>query len=153
LRPSRRCRSSPTSTRNGGNAKSASTITEVERHYYSVPHTLLRESVWVRITARTDEVFHRGNRVAAHLRSSSEPWPTTLPFYAADRIPEFRKIIEAGRPTCRPTIFLTQGLEDTDHRGTTLAPVASTSAITSRANSCTCGFGFGHEMSGDAFPA
>jgi transposase len=43
-----------------------------------VPHTLLRESVWVRITARTVEVFHRGQRVAAHLRSSSERRHTTL---------------------------------------------------------------------------
>jgi transposase len=51
---------------------------EVERHYYSVPHTLLRESVWVRTTAHTVEVFHRGNRVAAHLRSSSERRHTTL---------------------------------------------------------------------------
>ena len=51
---------------------------EVERHYYSVPHTLLRESVWVRIAARTIEVFHRGQRVAAHLRSSSERRHTTL---------------------------------------------------------------------------
>ena len=51
---------------------------EVERHYYSVPHALLRESVWVRITARTVEVFHRGQRVAAHLRSSSERRHTTL---------------------------------------------------------------------------
>jgi hypothetical protein len=31
-----------------------------------------RERVWVRITARTVEVFHRSQRVAAHLRSSSE---------------------------------------------------------------------------------
>jgi len=51
---------------------------EVERHYYSVPHTLLRESVWVRITARTVEVFHRSQRVAAHLRSSSQRRHTTL---------------------------------------------------------------------------
>jgi transposase len=51
---------------------------EVERHYYSVPHTLLRESVWVRITARTVEVFHRGQRIAAHLRSSSQRRHTTL---------------------------------------------------------------------------
>jgi transposase len=40
---------------------------EVERHYYSVPHALLRETVWVRIAASTIEVFHRGNRVAAHM--------------------------------------------------------------------------------------
>ena len=51
---------------------------EVERHYYSVPHTLLRETVWARITARTIEVFHRGNRVAAHMRSSSDRRHTTV---------------------------------------------------------------------------
>jgi transposase len=51
---------------------------EVERHYYSVPHTLLRETVWVRITARTIEVFHRGKRIAAHLRSSSDRRHTTV---------------------------------------------------------------------------
>jgi transposase len=28
---------------------------EVERHYYSVPHALLRETVWVRIAARTHD--------------------------------------------------------------------------------------------------
>src|SRR4029453_14765563 len=51
---------------------------EVERHYYSVPHTLLREKVWARITARTIELFHHGNRVAAHLRSSSDRRHTTV---------------------------------------------------------------------------
>jgi len=43
-----------------------------------VPHTLLREKVWARITARTIEVFHRGNRVAAHMRSSSDRRHTTV---------------------------------------------------------------------------
>jgi transposase len=52
---------------------------EVERHYYSVPHTLLRETMWARITARTVELFHRGKRVAAHLRSSSNRKHTTVP--------------------------------------------------------------------------
>jgi len=51
---------------------------EVERHYYSVPHTLLRETVWVRIAARTIEVFHHGKRVAAHMRSSSNRRHTTV---------------------------------------------------------------------------
>ena len=51
---------------------------EVEKHYYSVPHTLLREKVWARITARTVEVFHRGKRVAAHVRSSSNRKHTTV---------------------------------------------------------------------------
>ena len=51
---------------------------EVEKHYYSVPHQLLREKMWARITARTVEVFHRGKRVAAHVRSSSNRKHTTV---------------------------------------------------------------------------
>ena len=51
---------------------------EIEKHYYSVPHQLLREKVWARITARTIEVFHRGKRVAAHMRSSSNRKHTTV---------------------------------------------------------------------------
>jgi transposase len=51
---------------------------EVEKHYYSVPHTLLRETIWVRITARTVELFHRGKRVAVHVRSSSNRKHTTV---------------------------------------------------------------------------
>ena len=51
---------------------------EVEKHYYSVPYTLLREKMWARITARTVEVFHHGKRVAAHARSSSDRKHTTV---------------------------------------------------------------------------
>jgi transposase len=51
---------------------------EIEKHYYSVPHQLLREQVWARITARTVEVFHRGKRVAAHVRASSNRKHTTV---------------------------------------------------------------------------
>jgi transposase len=51
---------------------------EVEKHYYSVPHQLLREKMWARITARTVEVFFRGKRVAAHARSSSNRKHTTI---------------------------------------------------------------------------
>jgi transposase len=51
---------------------------EIEKHYYSVPHQLLREKVWARITAHTVEVFHRGKRVAAHVRSSSNRSHTTV---------------------------------------------------------------------------
>jgi transposase len=35
---------------------------------YSVPHALIREQVDVRLTSRTVEIFHRGQRVAAHER-------------------------------------------------------------------------------------
>ena len=51
---------------------------EVEKHYYSAPHQLLREKVWVRITARTVEVMHGGSRVAAHVRSASNRRHTTV---------------------------------------------------------------------------
>lgn len=51
---------------------------EVEKHYYSAPHQLAREELWVRITARTVEVFHKGKRVAAHVRNSSNRKHTTI---------------------------------------------------------------------------
>jgi hypothetical protein len=51
---------------------------EIEKHYYSVPHQLLREKVWARITARTVEIFHCGKRVAADVRSSSNRKHTTM---------------------------------------------------------------------------
>jgi len=34
---------------------------EIDKHFYSVPFRLLREEVEARITARTVEIFHRGN--------------------------------------------------------------------------------------------
>ncbi len=43
---------------------------DVERHYYSVPHQLLKQKLWARITARTIEVYFKGQRVAAHQRTS-----------------------------------------------------------------------------------
>jgi len=51
---------------------------ELEKHYYSVPHRLLKEKVWTRFTERTVEIFHRGKRVAAHVRSSSNRQHTTV---------------------------------------------------------------------------
>lgn len=50
---------------------------ELERRYYSVPHALVGKTVDVRITARTVEVFHRGQRVAAHLKGSHKGQFTT----------------------------------------------------------------------------
>ncbi len=51
---------------------------EIERHYYSVPHQLLRQKVWARMTEKTVEVFHEGQRVAAHVRTSSNRRHTTV---------------------------------------------------------------------------
>jgi transposase len=52
---------------------------EIDKHYYSVPYTLIREKLWARKTAKTVELFHNGRRVATHLRSSSNRKPSTTP--------------------------------------------------------------------------
>lgn len=43
----------------------------VEGHHYSVPHDLVRQSLWARITAATVEVFKGGRRVACHARAAA----------------------------------------------------------------------------------
>ena len=50
---------------------------DVDRHYYSVPYTLVGEQADVRASARTVEVFVRGRRVASHLRSGAVGRHTT----------------------------------------------------------------------------
>lgn len=42
---------------------------EVDGHYYSVPYRLIRQKVDVRITAKLVECFHKGVRVAGHVRA------------------------------------------------------------------------------------
>jgi len=52
---------------------------ELHRHYYSVPFPLVHEVVDARLTATTVELFHRGQRVAAHLRDDTPGRHTTDP--------------------------------------------------------------------------
>lgn len=52
---------------------------EVDHHYYSVPHPLVRETIQVRLTASTLECFHKERRVAVHVRSYLRGKHTTLP--------------------------------------------------------------------------
>lgn len=51
---------------------------EVDKHYYSVPYTLVKEVLQVRLTTSTLECFHQGVRVASHLRSYASHKHTTL---------------------------------------------------------------------------
>ena len=51
---------------------------EVDRGFYSVPHQLLRQEVEVRLTTGTVEVFHRGKRVASHVRGAARHRPSTV---------------------------------------------------------------------------
>jgi transposase len=56
---------------------------EVEAHYYSVPYRFVRAEVEVRFTARTVEIFHKGERIAAHQRMSGNHKHTTVPEHMA----------------------------------------------------------------------
>ena len=51
---------------------------EVDRHYYSVPYQLLHEKIDIRLTAAVIEAFHKGGRIAAHVRSFAYGGYTTL---------------------------------------------------------------------------
>ena len=51
---------------------------EVEGHYYSVPFRLMREKLDVRLNAATIEALHKGERVAAHAKSSVKGAHSTL---------------------------------------------------------------------------
>lgn len=67
---------------------------EVDKHYYSVPHALLRQKLWARMTDRTVEIFHRGKRVACHLRGSSNRRHTTV----TEHMPSAHRRLAAWTP-------------------------------------------------------
>ena len=52
---------------------------QVDWHRYSVPYTLTQQEVEVRLSVRTVEIFHKGRRVASHLRSNLRGGFTTDP--------------------------------------------------------------------------
>src|SRR4249919_1337108 len=52
---------------------------DIDGHYYSVPHRLIREQLDARITERTIELFCKGERVAVHLRGGTRGRHTTIP--------------------------------------------------------------------------
>jgi transposase len=51
---------------------------EVDGHYYSVPYTLVKQALDVRLTEHTVECFHRRQRVASHVRSPLKGRHTTV---------------------------------------------------------------------------
>ena len=51
---------------------------ELDGHYYSAPYQLVGQRLDVRYSARTVEIFHRGNRVASHRRSFKKGLHTTI---------------------------------------------------------------------------
>ena len=51
---------------------------ELDGHYYSVPHALVRKTVEARITDVTVEILHAGRRVASHPRCDTRGRHTTV---------------------------------------------------------------------------
>ena len=51
---------------------------ELDGHYYSVPYQLVKQALDARMTANTVELFHRGHRVASHVRSGHKGHHTTV---------------------------------------------------------------------------
>ncbi len=68
---------------------------ELERHYYSVPHALVGKQLHARYSAHTVECFHRGQRVASHIRAHTKGAHTTV----AEHMPEkHRRFAEQFSP-------------------------------------------------------
>lgn len=94
---------------------------QVRLHFYSVPHTLARKELDVRLTAATLEIFHRGRRIAAHARSHRKGGYTTNP----DHMPAThrahlewspsRLIAWAGKVGPETAAFVQQLLESRSH--------------------------------------
>jgi len=51
---------------------------EVDHHHYSVPYRLAGEQLEARFTAHTVEIFHRGKRVASHVRNFTADHHSTV---------------------------------------------------------------------------
>ena len=51
---------------------------DINGHYYSVPHALVRKTVEARITDTTVEILHGGRRVASHARSDARGRHSTV---------------------------------------------------------------------------
>jgi transposase len=51
---------------------------ELERHRYSVPHSLVGQVLEARVTTAVVEIMHRGQRVASHARNSRQGGFTTI---------------------------------------------------------------------------
>ena len=105
----------------------------VDHHFYSVPHPLIHQQLDVRLTDHTVELFQRGKRVAAHVRShqrgqlhhrggTSAQVPSTLS--AMDAQPD-RGVGQNHRPGLRPGRRANPGQPAPSRTGLSLLPWAS----------------------------
>lgn len=62
---------------------------EIERHHYSVPHSLVGQEVDARITGTTVEILHEDQRIASHQRSFIEGKTTSIAAHMPKRHREY----------------------------------------------------------------
>jgi transposase len=91
---------------------------EIEGFYYSVPHGLIRQEVEARLTANAVELFHRGARVAVHVRllggigrhvTQDDHMPSGHRFYAGWSEARFRRDAAAIGPNTEMLIVAVLG--------------------------------------------
>lgn len=94
---------------------------EVAHHFYSVPHRYARQPVEARLTARTVEIFIRGERIAVHMRGSGNGRHTTLPEHMPSSHRRFadwtlaKILTESGRIGPCAQLLCEKILEDRPH--------------------------------------
>ena len=67
---------------------------QVLKHFYSVPHRLIRRQVTVRLTGSTVEIFYQDERVASHRRSFRKYGYTTV----AEHMPSNHRLYAEWNP-------------------------------------------------------
>lgn len=67
---------------------------EYDRHYYSVPHHLVKQQVEVQASENTLSVYYQGQRVASHVRSYRQGGHTTL----AEHMPPSHRALQEWSP-------------------------------------------------------
>ena len=69
---------------------------DIDVHYYSVPHRFARAEVEARLTARGVEIFHKGERIAVHIRASGNRKHTTIPEHMPSSHRRYAGCVVAG---------------------------------------------------------
>jgi len=67
---------------------------QYDKHYYSVPHTLIGKEVEVRATEKAIEIYHRHQRQASHVRSYARGRHTTQ----RDHMPPAHQYVDGWSP-------------------------------------------------------
>jgi transposase len=93
---------------------------EVDRHYYSVPYRYVHEKVDVRFSEKTVEIFRKGQRIAAHVRSYVPGKHTTLKEHRPEKHQDLAwtssLMVDKGREVGLATADLLQRImEDKKH--------------------------------------